>query len=52
MFEGRIKHYITLRIVYIIKKKKKNNHCVNNDFPNTFLSALMRSRTLAGSPEI
>ena len=30
---------------------KKYNHCVNNDFPNTFLAAQMRSITLAGVPE-
>ena len=25
--------------------------CVNNDFPNTFLAAQMRSITLGGSPK-
>ena len=28
-----------------------NDHCVNNDFPNTFLAAQMRLITLAGCPE-
>ena len=30
---------------------KNSNHCVNNDFANTFLPAQMQSMTLAGSPE-
>ena len=30
---------------------KSSNHCVNNDFTNTFLVAQMQSLTLAGSPE-
>ena len=31
---------------------KNSNHCVNNDFTNTFLAAQMQSLTLAGSPEL
>ena len=30
---------------------KNSNHCVNNDFANTFRAAEIRSLTLAGSPE-
>ena len=30
---------------------KNSNHCVKNDFTNTFLAAQMQSLTLAGSPE-
>ena len=30
---------------------KNSDHCVNNDFANTFLAAHMQSVTLAGSPE-
>ena len=30
---------------------KNSNHCVNNDFANTFLAAQMWSMTLAGSAE-
>ena len=50
MFEVRIKHYIKIRIIFILKKITTVS--IYNDFPNTFLAALMRSRTLAGSPEI
>ena len=50
MFEVRIKHYIKIRIIFILKKIITVS--IYNDFPNTFLAALMRSRTLAGSPEI
>ena len=32
-------------------KNKNGNHCVNDDFANTFLAAQIRSITLAGSPE-
>ena len=38
---------MTLRIISVIK----NTITVNNDFPNTFLAAQMRSITLAGTPE-
>ena len=31
----------------MFKSLKKDDHCVNNDFPNTFLAAQMRSITLA-----
>ena len=42
------------QVLYNIKNyinHKNNNHCVNNDFANTFLAAQMRSVTLAGSLE-
>ena len=48
MFEVRIELYMTLTIII---NHKNNNHCVNNDFANTFLAAQMWSITLAGSPE-
>ena len=46
IIEVRIKHYTTLELY----KSKKYNHCVNDDFPNTFLVVQMQSITLAGSP--
>ena len=49
IFEVRIKALYNFK--NYINHKKKNNHCVKNDFPNTCLAVQMRSITLAGSPE-
>ena len=40
MFEIEIKHYITVKNLYL--KSQKFIHYVNNDFPNTLLAAEMR----------